>query len=361
MTANSTDAQKLWGWLAGDGGDGSRSGLIRQAPNDAGPAVYGDWLFSEASGGSNADLTGATTLTFIASATMQGGASLAGSSALTFATDGDLTGTDPATDITGATSFAFATAGSLIGNAPATGSTSVTFAPAGAMTGSANISGAANLTFAPSGNLAGAGVLSGASTVTFAPAGSLVTFAALSGASSFAFITGGILNGAAIIGGASFPTFTLFGGMATGAAVTGATAYQFTPAGELSAANAAVIRRGDDGGSRRGQVTREWFWRKQAEEWFEERYGAIKAATTTRAKRRLATRITADVPEFVSELPELAPRVNALETIAARMASPAPDYGAIAAQIEWQIALIEAWKTKERKRRDMEAILVLSL
>ena len=250
MTANSTDAQKLWGWLAGDGGDGgdgSRSGLIRQAPNDAGPVIYGDWLFSEVAGGSNADLTGATTLTFDTSAAAQGGASLSGSSALTFATAGDLTGTDPATDITGATSFAFATAGGLIGNATATGSTNLTFATTGAMTGSANISGAANLTFAPTGNLAGAGVLSGASTVTFAPAGSLVTFAALSGASSFAFTTGGILNGAALIGGASFPTFTLSGTLATGAALTGASAYQFTLNGSLVGLDAETFARPSGG------------------------------------------------------------------------------------------------------------------
>lgn len=118
-----------------------------------------------------------------------------------------------------------------------------------------------------------------------------------------------------------------------------------------------VIIRGDDGGFSR----RERFWRAQAEEWFEAQYGKIEAATTARAKRRLATRITADVPEFISGIPELAPRVTALETIAARFAEPAPDYTALANAVAAQMALIEAWQTKERRRRDMEAILVLGL
>ena len=54
MTANSADAQKLWGYVGGDGGDGGEiagNSLVRQAPNDAGPVVYSDFLFNEAAAG----------------------------------------------------------------------------------------------------------------------------------------------------------------------------------------------------------------------------------------------------------------------------------------------------------------------
>jgi hypothetical protein len=131
-------------------------------------------------------------------------------------------------------------------------------------------------------------------------------------------------------------------------------------AGLLAGANVAqpppVIIRGDDGGS-----YRERFWRAQAEEWFEAQFDKIESATTSRAKRRLATRITADVPAFISAIPELAPRVTALETIGQALAQTAPDYTALANAVAAQMALIEAWKTKERRRRDMEAIMVLGL
>lgn len=129
-------------------------------------------------------------------------------------------------------------------------------------------------------------------------------------------------------------------------------------AGILAGADVAppVVIRGDDGGSHR-----ERFWRAQAEEWFEAQYGKIEAATTSRAKRRLATRITADMPDFISAIPELAPRVTALETIAARFAEPSPDYTALANAVSAQMELIEAWRIKERRRRNMDAILVLAL
>lgn len=215
-------------------------------------------FFLDQATASSAALTGASSLTFGASESLQGNGPLVGASTLTFTPGGDLTGTDAATAITGATSFAFAPSGAMTGTSVATGSTSVAFATAGALAGGAvatgatnlmfatsgimgsgaALTGAANLTFAPTGGITGGGALGGAGTVTFTPSGDLITGATITASTSFAFTTGGILNGAALIGGSSFPTFTLSGGMATGAAATGATAYQFTPAGDITGANA---------------------------------------------------------------------------------------------------------------------------
>lgn len=116
------------------------------------------------------------------------------------------------------------------------------------------------------------------------------------------------------------------------------------------------FRRGDDAGAR------ERFWRRKAEEWLQDKLEALEGAVgrPQRARKRLATRIIADVPDFVSEIPDLAPRVNAIETLAQRLLQPAPDYSAIAEAVAAQMALIEAWKTMERRRRDIEALLVLA-
>lgn len=118
----------------------------------------------------------------------------------------------------------------------------------------------------------------------------------------------------------------------------------------------AARSRGDDGGAR------DRFWRHKAEEWLQDKLEALEGAVgrPQRARKRLATRIIADVPDFVSEIPDLAPRVNAIETLAQRLLQPAPDYSAIAEAVAAQMALIEAWKTIERRRRDVEALLILA-
>lgn len=117
-----------------------------------------------------------------------------------------------------------------------------------------------------------------------------------------------------------------------------------------------VARRGDDAGAR------ERFWRAKAEEWLEDRLEAVKRAArgTQRARKRLATRIAADVPAFVSEIPDLAPRVDALARLGERLQAPQVDYTAIAQAVAAQMALIEAWNTRQRRRRDMEALLILA-
>lgn len=118
--------------------------------------------------------------------------------------------------------------------------------------------------------------------------------------------------------------------------------------------------RGDDAFKTSGQ--RERFWRAKAEEWLEDRLEAVKRAARgpQRARKRLATRIAADVPAFVSEIPDLAPRVDALARLGERLQAPQVDYTAIAQAVAAQMALIEAWNTRQRRRRDMEALLILA-
>ena len=118
----------------------------------------------------------------------------------------------------------------------------------------------------------------------------------------------------------------------------------------------AARSRGDDGGAR------DRFWRHKAEEWLQDNLEALEGAVERpqRARRRLATRIIADVPDFVSEIPDLAPRVDALARLGERLQAPQVDYTAIAQAVAAQMALIEAWNTRQRRRRDMEALLILA-
>lgn len=113
---------------------------------------------------------------------------------------------------------------------------------------------------------------------------------------------------------------------------------------------------GDDGGVRRR------FWKAKAEEWLREQLEAIEAAVgrPQRARKRLATRIVGTVPAFVAESDDLAPRLAAVERLAAMVAKPAPDYSAIAEAVAAQMAAIAGWQAKERRRRDMEALMVLA-
>lgn len=156
-------------------------------------------------------------------------------------------------------------------------------------------------------------------------------------------------------------TTSLTAGTASGvrnATATGATlpvSYSLVP-GSASGEGTVTRAIGDDGGAR------ERFWRSKAEEWLEERLEAIQRAAgkPQRVRKRLATRIVADIPAFVSEIPDLAPRVDAIAAISERLAVQQPDYAAISAAIERQMALIAAWNLMQRRRRDVEALLILA-
>ena len=131
--------------------------------------------------------------------------------------------------------------------------------------------------------------------------------------------------------------------------------YSLTP-GSASGEGTVPRAIGDDGG------VRERFWRSKAEDWLEDRLEAIQRAAgkPQRVRKRLATRIVADVPDFVSEIPDLGPRVDAIAALSERMAVQKPDYAAISAAIERQMALVAAWNTMQRRRRDVEALLILA-
>lgn len=180
---------------------------------------------------------------------------------------------------------------------------------------------------------------------------------------SFTLLSGSAQGQAnASAGGATLLQTTQFAGGAASATAnptalgfTGNVTYLFT-SGTASGSAAAPVRRGDDAGAR------ERFWRAQAEEWLEERLDAIKRAARgpQRARKRLAARIVSDVPSFVSEIPEFAPRIDALARLGERLQEPTVDYTAMAQAVAAQLALIEAWNTRQRRRRDMEALLILA-
>jgi hypothetical protein len=105
-----------------------------------------------------------------------------------------------------------------------------------------------------------------------------------------------------------------------------------------------VVRaRGDDGGTLRR------FWKKRADEWVEENLEKLQTA-------RKPARVIRVVLESAESMETLPIPVAAIDQIRAAMDRPAPDYTMIAASL---IAVLEQKKRAIRKRRDIEALLVL--
>jgi len=152
MTANSADAQKLWGYYGGDGGESAGNALIRQAPTAAAPVVFGDYLFSEA-GGAPAIFVGTASFTFTAT--------------------GDFT------------------AGSAIGDANFVGNASFAFNAAGSFRAGSALSGSSTVTFTQTGDFRAGASLTGTATATFATAGTLAARASFQGSAAFPFATSG--------------------------------------------------------------------------------------------------------------------------------------------------------------------------
>ena len=126
----------------------------------------------------------------------------------------------------------------------------------------------------------------------------------------------------------------------------------FAPTASNGAVSAAP--RGDDAFASSG--ARERFWARKAEEWLEEHLPELKeAAKAPKAKRkRIARAVIADVIEAPAPY---RPQINAALEIARRLL--APDYTALAMQVAAELAAIEAVRTQIRRRRDMEAVLLL--
>ena len=106
---------------------------------------------------------------------------------------------------------------------------------------------------------------------------------------------------------------------------------------------------------------RERFWQAKATEWLDERLATIARAKgkPQRVRKRVADRAV-DVPAYVLEVPELAPIASALDGLADRIAAPQPDYTELARQVAAYREAVAAWNTKQRRRRDAEALLLLA-
>jgi len=111
--------------------------------------------------------------------------------------------------------------------------------------------------------------------------------------------------------------------------------------------------RGDDAFRTSGQ--RDRFWRERAEEHLEDLLDRAEQAATApqKARRRVAEAFA--LVEW-EKLPE-APRTRDL---LATLKSEAPDYTHIAALVMAIRAEIEAERTKRRRKRDMEALMMLA-
>lgn len=105
-----------------------------------------------------------------------------------------------------------------------------------------------------------------------------------------------------------------------------------------------VVRaRGDDGGERRR------FWEKRADEWIDANLEKLQTA-------RKPARVIRVVLESAESMETLPIPTAAIDQIRAAMERPAPDYTMIAASL---IAVLEQKKRAIRKRRDIEALIVL--
>lgn len=135
---------------------------------------------------------------------------IAGSSSITFAPTGTLTGKGA---LTGSSSITFTPTGSIIGKGAVTGTTTLTFTPAGTLTGKGALAGTATLVLSPAGTITGKGAITATTALTFAPAATLSGAGALSGSSSIVFAPTGTITGRGQIAGSAALTFMLSGSM----------------------------------------------------------------------------------------------------------------------------------------------------
>lgn len=126
------------------------------------------------------------------------------------------------------------------------------------------------------------------------------------------------------------------------------------------AATQRTAARGDDAFRTTG--ARERFWRQQAEEWLEEHYGRTLKATKAKrsARKRSAARIVAAAEAASAEMPQIAPQIDILARFARQLAEPQPDLTAIATAVAAQLEQMERERTTRRRKRDLEAILLLA-
>ncbi len=154
-------------------------------------------------------------------------AALSGTSSVSFASSGSLTGVAA---LSGASALAFSSAASLTGRASLTGASSLTFALAGDVAGAASLAGSTSLVFAPTGNLVGAAALTGTSGISFDVAGNLdAGTASLAGSTGIAFSLSGDLAGLASLTGAADLAFGLTGNLSLAGAQAGPAGGHYWP------------------------------------------------------------------------------------------------------------------------------------
>lgn len=137
-------------------------------------------------------------------------------------------------------------------------------------------------------------------------------------------------------------------------------ALQFRLRSATVQSGAARVARGDD--AFRSSGSREEFWRRKAEEWLEEHLQRVQSAAGEgrSARKRAARRIVEAAERALVEMPQIAPRIDMIAAFARQLAEERPDFTALAAAVAAQMAQVEAEKRARRRKRDLEAVLLLA-
>lgn len=103
------------------------------------------------------------------------------------------------------------------------------------------------------------------------------------------------------------------------------------------------------------------FWSQKQSEWLEDRLEQIKQAAPRprKARKRIAREILTELPQIAESAPQSL-QIDVVRALAERIAAPSPDYTAIAAVVAAQMQQIEAERTARRRKRDVEAVLILA-
>ena len=112
---------------------------------------------------------------------------------------------------------------------------------------------------------------------------------------------------------------------------------------------AAPIRRGWDDG---GELKR--FWQARADKWIAENLPVVRKA----AKAKVSRTIIIETLTAAAEMETPPMPVSALDDFVTRLSSPTADYTAVAAEV--LTAMLDQQRRAKRRRRDNEAILILS-
>lgn len=130
-------------------------------------------------------------------------------------------------------------------------------------------------------------------------------------------------------------------------------------AGIASGSVAVSGGRGDDAFRSAGASRR--FWDDRAAAWLQESIDRAQEAATKplQARAGIAGSIVAETQERLLEWPAFAPQINAIQRIADRLLAPTVDYSEFARYAAEQMQAIEAARRAIRRKRDLEALLML--